>query len=341
MSPAKPANVRLRQIEPADVPQVVELLRRGFGAARSRESWQYILTRLGNRSLPAGLPKYGYLLEWNGDLVGVILVICTTMWRNNKPLTRFNPSSFYVDPAYRVYAPLLAAQMFKHKGITVLNTSATQQTRALAEAQGYQKYCNGLFLTVPALFPAPDVTIRIVDGRTKPDAPFESYAHEMLIEHADFGCQSLWCVTPERAYPFVFRARTVKRILRGMHLVYCRNIDEFVRFGSPIGRFLARDLQYLVFVDADRPLSRRVGRYFHNRTPRYYRGLDPPHLGDLAYTEAALFGIFSGSRLTFESRRGFPADWMHASLAHANRNSGDKGGILHSCRRYRFVCTEN
>jgi hypothetical protein len=24
----------------------------------------------------------------------------------------------------------------------------------------------------------------------------------------------------------------------------------------------------------------------------------------------------SGSRLTFESRRGFPADWTHASLAH-------------------------
>ena len=28
----------------------------------------------------------------------------------------------------------------------------------------------------------------------------------------------------------------------------------------------------------------------------------------------------SGLRLTFESRRGFPADSMHASLAHANRN---------------------
>jgi hypothetical protein len=30
--------------------------------------------------------------------------------------------------------------------------------------------------------------------------------------------------------------------------------------------------------------------------------------------------LTSGSRLTFESRKGFPADWMHASLAHANRN---------------------
>ena len=28
----------------------------------------------------------------------------------------------------------------------------------------------------------------------------------------------------------------------------------------------------------------------------------------------------SGSRLTFESGRGFPSYWMHASLAHANRN---------------------
>ena len=31
-------------------------------------------------------------------------------------------------------------------------------------------------------------------------------------------------------------------------------------------------------------------------------------------------GHTSGLRLTFESQRGFPADSMHASLAHANRN---------------------
>jgi hypothetical protein len=30
--------------------------------------------------------------------------------------------------------------------------------------------------------------------------------------------------------------------------------------------------------------------------------------------------IASGLRLTFESRNGFPADWTHASLAHANWN---------------------
>ena len=35
---------------------------------------------------------------------------------------------------------------------------------------------------------------------------------------------------------------------------------------------------------------------------------------------AALAARASGLRLTFESRRGFPGDWMHASLAHANRN---------------------
>jgi hypothetical protein len=30
--------------------------------------------------------------------------------------------------------------------------------------------------------------------------------------------------------------------------------------------------------------------------------------------------VASGLRLTFEFRKGFPADWMHASLAHANWN---------------------
>jgi hypothetical protein len=34
-----------------------------------------------------------------------------------------------------------------------------------------------------------------------------------------------------------------------------------------------------------------VGKYFGGKMPRYFRGPNRPRLGDLAYTEAAMFGV--------------------------------------------------
>jgi hypothetical protein len=34
-----------------------------------------------------------------------------------------------------------------------------------------------------------------------------------------------------------------------------------------------------------------VGKYLAGKMPKYFRGPDRPRLGDLSYTEAALFGI--------------------------------------------------
>jgi hypothetical protein len=34
-----------------------------------------------------------------------------------------------------------------------------------------------------------------------------------------------------------------------------------------------------------------IGRYFDATMPKYFKGPDRPRLGDLAYTEAAMFGV--------------------------------------------------
>jgi len=45
-------------------------------------------------------------------------------------------------------------------------------------------------------------------------------------------------------------------------------------------------------------------------------GMDPAHAGEVKSRTSTA----SGSNLTFESRQGFPADSIRASLAHANWN---------------------
>lgn len=287
-----PPKIRSRQINDTDVADVVNLLSRGFGAQRYRKFWQHVLKGLTSRPVPAGYPRYGYILEYDGKLVGVYLQIFSTIWSDGSAKTRCNVSSLYVDPTFRMYAPLLESQTFKYNNVTVLDLTPAPHRHAVLEARGFTRYSNGIFIAVPVLSGSPNATpVRLIEARATPDVPFEAHERDMLLEHAEFGCLSLWCVTPERAYPFIFRPLLLKGFLRCARLVYCRDIDDFVRFARPIGLFLARSLQLLVMIDANGPIRGLVGKYLPDKAPRYYRGQDQPRLGDLAYTEISLFGI--------------------------------------------------
>ena len=111
----------------------------------------------------------------------------------------------------------------------------------------------------------------------------------MLTDHARFGCLAFVCKTAEGAHPFIFARRDLKNLIPCVQLVYCRSIDEFVRFAGSIGRFLARRGIFLVTIDANRPIEGLVGRYYPGRMPKFVRGEGAVRLGDLAYTNIAVF----------------------------------------------------
>ncbi len=272
-----------------DIPDVVDLLVRGYGKARSRQFWKDMLDGLTYRTVPSGYPRYGYVLENNGSLVGVILLIFSTAWENGIPYVRCNGSGVYVDPAFRIYAPLLIGRASRDKSVTVLNLTAARHTHKMVEATGFSRYVEGIFIALPILSRSAGEAVRVIDAVEEPDAPFEIHERETLVEHASYGCTSLWCITPQRAYPFVFRSKTIK-VLQVQQLVYCRDIDALVRFARPIAKYLARKGQFLVMVDANGAIPGLVGKYFGKR-PRFFFGPNRPRLGDLAYTEISLFGI--------------------------------------------------
>ncbi|HUC64667.1 MAG TPA: hypothetical protein VMA53_04510 [Stellaceae bacterium] len=289
---ASSPRIRARQITDADTAAVSELLERGFSARRSREFWQYVLQRLAGRTVPAPYPRYGYLLESDRRPVGVFLQIFSTVWSGGTPKTRCTVSSVYVDPTFRMYAPFLELQTFKYKDVTVLDATPGPSRYAVVEARGYTRYSNGIFVALPALSRAPAaVPVRVLQAPARPDVPFDEYDDGLLRDHADFGCISLWCVTPEKAYPFVLRPCVLKGALPAAHLVFCRDIGDFVGFARPIGRFLARRLQFTVLIDANARIDGLPGKFFPGKRPRYFRGPHQPRLGDLAYTDIALFGM--------------------------------------------------
>jgi len=281
--------IRCRQIEQTDVPAIVDLLARGF-PSRGSAFWRHALDQLTQRQPPDGLPKYGYLLESAGIPVGVILLICAAMPTDGALAPRCNLSSWYVEPEFRTYAPMLVSRALRHKEVTYTNVSAAPHTWPIIEAQGFRRYSDGIFVALPALTLS-RAKAEVFDAAQQPSVGFDPFEQETLVKHKAHGCISLWCTTAERAYPFVFRPRLVKGFIPCAQLIYCRDIADFGRFAGPLGRYLARRGRPVVIVDANAPIAGVIGLFRRGSKPKYYKGPQRPRLGDLAYTEYAVLGV--------------------------------------------------
>ena len=132
--------VRCREITESDVDAVADLLTRGF-VGRSRGYWIQGLRRQAFRPVPDGYPRFGYMLDNDGTPVGVLLLIYTARKSGEETAIQCNLSSWYVDPAYRNYAPLLTKIAQRHKDVTYLNISPAPWTWPIIETQGFRAYC--------------------------------------------------------------------------------------------------------------------------------------------------------------------------------------------------------
>jgi len=290
MVAAVPA-LRCRQINECDADAVAALLARGF-PIHDRQFWLRALAQLARHQAASGMPKYGYLLEDDGRIVGALLLICTTLRKGEATVTRCNLSSWYVEPAFRTYAPLLVSYAVRHKNVTYLNVSPAPHTLPIIEAQGFSRYCDGVFVAMPVFngwFGGEKV--RVVRVPERPDVATDPADEAILEQHAALGCVSLWCVADECAHPFVFRPRLAKRVVPCAQLIYCRDIADLARFAGPIGRLLARCGRPFVILDANGAVPGLLGWFNRGNMPKYFKGPLRPRLGDLAYTEQAVLGV--------------------------------------------------
>jgi hypothetical protein len=279
--------LRCRQIADLDLSNVAELLEKGF-PKRSRDYWFHVLERLAAHTTPTGMPRYGYLIERARAPVGAVLLISSRIQENDTLAIRCNLSSWCVEPNFRSFASLLISQATRERNVTYFNISPAKHTRPIVEAQGFLRYSSGQFV-VP-VYPSirRRMPVQIVGSHIYPDAHFEPYERDLLLAHRKYGCISVWCKIHERAYPFVFIPRIVKTIVPCVQLIYCRDIEDFIRFARPIGSYLALRGRPFVLIDSNGPIRELAGTYYDGVAPKYFKGPIAPRLGDLAYTEVAM-----------------------------------------------------
>jgi hypothetical protein len=287
MSP-EPPRVRCREIAAPDLARTADLLTRGF-PDHPHDFWTRALDQLSKHATPPGLPRYGHLLECNGAPVGVRLMIFSTIEVNGEPAIRCNVSSWYVEPAYRCYAAILDLRALGYRHVTYFNITPSPHTLPIVEALGYVRYCNGRFLTAPAVLKNHgELRIRRVTRTTSVDTDLGSFENDLLLKHVDYGCISVICTLRDHSYPFLFLPLRKAGIVPYAYLAYCRRLEDFVRFAGSLGRFLARHGYLLVVLDSNGPVEGLVGRYFDG-PPKYFKGPNQPRIGDIAYSERVIF----------------------------------------------------
>src|SRR5665647_760840 len=257
------------------------------------------LRRQAAREVPDGYPRFGYMLDHGGSAVGVLLLLYTA--RNaagtdgGEPAIQCNLSSWYVDPAFRNYAPMLTKIAQRHNEVTYLNISPATWTWPIIEAQGFSSYCSGLFFSIPVLSRiAPGMTVETITPGTKAVDGLSVSEVELLTRHARYGCLSLVCRAPGgEPLPFILSPMRIRRGLiapPAMQLIYCRDIAEFVECAGPIGRTLIRHGKISVILDANGPVAGLTGIFSRARGRKYFKGPHRPRLADLTDTELVLYG---------------------------------------------------
>jgi hypothetical protein len=284
--------IRCREIGKADLAAVADLLTRGF-ESRSRDYWMEGLRRTSVRDVPEGFPRFGYMLDHQGIPVGVLLLIYTARDDGSGTSIRCNVSSWYVEPAFRNYAPMLTKVAQRHEHVTYLNISPARWTWPTIEAQGFRAYCGGLFFSFPALSrSAKGIRVEVVrqdaqaiDGLSKADVA-------LLARHAAYGCLSLTCRAADgRGIPFVLQAMRTGRIeLPAMQLIYCHDVADYVACAGAIGRFLLRRGRISVALDANGRMKDLVGFYREPFGRKFFKGPQRPRLADLSDTELVIYG---------------------------------------------------
>jgi hypothetical protein len=283
--------VRCRQIVEADLDGTVDLLQAGF-PYRARRYWTDGLKRIGSHHSPAGSPRYGYVLEASGRLVGVLLLISSRSPANCAAV-RANVSSWFVLPEYRTCAPLLVLRAIRQKGPTYANISPADHTRSIIEAQGFHKAAEGVHAAIPAFMRLRHrARISVLSHEFQSFPGIDPQTLALMLDHLRFGCIVVWCETEVGAFPIVMRERRLKfRGLRAAQLIYTQSIRDLEAAAGALGRFLLGRGIPLLLVGSSERLQGVPGRYFPNRLPIYLKGNETRDPFDLAYTEAALLGL--------------------------------------------------
>lgn len=276
--------MKIRQITPNDLSALAKLLTEGFPSSEI-DYWRQALCRLSERPRVGDLPQYGLVLETDGALEGVMLMISSRI----EDAIFCNLSSWYIREPSRKYAALLFQRSLKFKDVTFTDCSPIPAILPIIETFGFKPYTGG---TVT-------LDLRHAARSSPPVKPLDAKALERIDpslratveELLSYGCEGFLAKDQSKnPVPLLFRTRKVKRVFPVARFVY-GDPSDIVNHTGAIMRVLLRRGIPVAFIDWPENTPARLGKLLPRYGVRYSRGSASMDVGNLSQTEVGIFGL--------------------------------------------------
>jgi hypothetical protein len=275
----------IREITDDDLEAVRDLLVEGF-SQRSVGYWTKGLANLSSLPPVEGFPRYGYLVEADEAGQGVLLTITSDRGVEG---VRTNLSSWYVRQGYRQFATGLLARALKLENTTFLNPSPSDHVVPILEAFGFEPYTTGMVaFDVRTAMRGRSSRGEVRRLGTSDLANLSDPDREISTDHLRMGCDVLRLEADDRAGLLIHRRKWIKHSLPCSQVILT-DPDLMTELAGPVMRALVSRGSLLVLCDVDQTPEPSGGRVFR-RGIRYFRGAAAPRVGDLSYSELAVFG---------------------------------------------------
>jgi hypothetical protein len=275
----------IREITLNDLEVVRDLLVEGFPFRRN-DYWVKGLANLGSLQPVERFPRYGYLVEVDGAAQGLMLTITSDRGVHG---ARTNFSSWYVRQGYRQFATFLFRHALKLKNTTFLNTSPSEHVLPILKAFGFEPYTKGMVLVDLRTATRSRSPRGLVQRLGIDDLSGLSATEGQIAEdHLRMGCDVLRLETDVRSGLLIHRRKWIKRLVPCSQVIHGEP-DLMAELAGLVMRALASRGSVLALWDVDHTPEPAVGRVF-GRSIRYFKGANAPPVGDLSYSELAVFG---------------------------------------------------
>ena len=278
----------IRELEPDDLPEMANILAEGF-PRHSLAFWQSRLAGMARREYAPNTPLFGYGIDDDG-LQGVALTFGSLHGPPEARQTIVNISSWTVRPSHRGPA---AKELYRvatsGEGVTFSNLSAAVHTQRTIKNFGFVERTAGQMVAIG--FANSRATkgriVRLADAERAGLSP-ERVA--MMSDHQAGGCLTFCLATSDRLAPLMFLPRRVKPGIPVAQLIYCERMSDVIENSMAVTLEIAKHGFVAAIFDASGPIEGLMGRYYHGKAAKYYKGPLPPHDIDHSYSEMLYIG---------------------------------------------------
>jgi hypothetical protein len=275
----------IREITDDDLQAVHELLVEGF-SLRSEDYWTKGLANLGSLPRVDGFPRYGYVVDADDGPQGLLLTITSDRGGQG---ARTHFSSWYVREPYRQFALSLFRHALELKSTTFINPSPADHILPILKAFDFEPYTTGMLM----------IDLRTaVRGRSSRGAvqrlgsgdfaELPEPERRIAEDHLRMGCDVLRLETDARDGLLIHRRKWIRRVLPCSQVILA-DPELMIDLAGPVMRAFASRGSLLSLCDVGQTTRPAVGRVFPHGI-RYFKGAAPPPVGDLSYSELAVFG---------------------------------------------------